>query len=70
MLVYLLVLALCVPVAGVAVLVLAGPHADLLPQPLAVAVLPLAVLAVLLLPAWVARRVWRRASRAAAGAQG
>ena len=42
------------------VLVLAGPHAGLLPQPLEIAVIVLGWLSVLVVPVWVARRLWKR----------
>lgn len=59
--------ATLVVVAGTSffvVLVLAGPHAGLLPQGLEVVVLVLGWGAVLLLPFWVAGKVWRRLSPA------
>lgn len=46
-----------------AVLVFAGPHSDLLPAPLQVIVYLLAWAALLGLPAWAARAVWRRLGR-------
>lgn len=42
------------------VLVLAGPHAGLLPQPLEIAVVVLGWLGVLIVPAWFARWLWKR----------
>ncbi len=58
--VYLLSLALVAIAIFFAVLVLAGPHSDLLPGWLGVFVLGVGWLAVLLLPALIAYRVWRR----------
>lgn len=52
--------ALTIVVVGGAVLVLAGPHADLLPAPLQGLVFVGGWLAVLLLPLHLAQRVWRR----------
>lgn len=57
---YLLALALVAALTLVGVLVLAGPHAGILPGWLEPAVLVLGWLAVLLLPLWVARWIWRR----------
>lgn len=48
------------PITVFAVLLLAGPHAGLLPQPLEVAVVALGWGVVLGVPAFVARKVWRR----------
>lgn len=42
------------------VIVLAGPHAGLLPHALEVVVLVLGWLSVLVLPVWAAWAVWRR----------
>lgn len=53
----LVVVAVC---AFFVVIVLAGPHAGLLPQPLEVLVLLLGWTCVLIVPVWVARWVWRR----------
>lgn len=47
-------------VAFVVVMVLAGPHAGLLPQPLEVVVLGLGWVSVLMVPVWAARSVWCR----------
>lgn len=49
--------------AIVAVLVLAGPHADLLPMPLRIVVHVLCRAAVLAIPFLTARAVWRRTGR-------
>lgn len=57
---YLFALAVTGPLPFFAVLILAGPHGRLLPRSLEGPVLALGWLAVLLLPAWVAYRVWRR----------
>lgn len=57
---YLFALAVTGPLAFFAVQILAGPHGGLLPHSLEGPVLALGWLAVLLLPAWVAYRVWRR----------
>ena len=56
-------LALVIPVSFVLVIVLAGPHAGLLPQPLEVAVLIMGWLAVLVVPAIAARAVWKKTER-------
>ena len=56
---YLLALPVVAAIAFVVVLVLAGPHAGLLPHWLEAAVLALGWLAVLVAPALVARKVWR-----------
>lgn len=48
------------PITVFAVLLLAGPRAGLLPQPLEVAVVALGWGVVLGVPAFVARKVWRR----------
>ena len=56
-------LGVFVPVAApafFAVILLAGPHADLLPRALQPVVILLGWLAVLVVPAWAARVVWRR----------
>lgn len=53
-------LALVAVTAFVVTLVLAGPHAGLLPHWAEVIVLVAGWLAVLVLPVWVARAVWRR----------
>jgi hypothetical protein len=45
------------------VIFLAGPHADLLPQPLEVLVGIAGWLAVLVLPILIARSVWKRVGR-------
>lgn len=57
---YLFALAVTIPLAFFAVLILAGPHGGLLPDWLGGPVLILAWFAVLALPPWVAYRVWRR----------
>lgn len=57
---YLVSLALVAVAAFFVVMVLAGPHSDLLPGWLAAVVLPLGWLAVLVLPALSARLAWRR----------
>ena len=50
-----------VAVAGFfAILILAGPHGGLLPDAFEKPVLLLGWLAVLVLPVWVAKSVWRR----------
>jgi hypothetical protein len=56
------VLSLCIvtPVAFLIVLFLAGPHAGLLPGFLEAVILVAGWVSVLLLPIWVARRIWRR----------
>jgi hypothetical protein len=54
-------LAVVAVAAFFAVMLLAGPHAGLLPQALEVTVILLGWLCILVLPAWVARVVWRRA---------
>lgn len=59
---YVVALGLIAAVAVVAILVLAGPHSDLLPAPLQSVVVGLGWLSVLALPIVVARRVWRRTS--------
>jgi hypothetical protein len=48
------------PLTAFAVLILAGPHAGLLPQPLEVAVVLLGWGVVLGVPVVVARKVWKR----------
>ena len=60
---YLGALAIVTPVSWVLVIVLAGPHAGLLPQPFEVAVLIMGWLAILILPALAARAVWRKTGR-------
>lgn len=57
---FLLALALVAVVAFVAVIVLAGPHSDMLPQWLQVVVFILGWVAVLGVPGYVARKVWRQ----------
>lgn len=59
LLAYLVALAVTAPLALLVVLVLAGPHAGLLPHALEVAVLAAGWVAVLVLPPLAARRVWR-----------
>lgn len=56
---YLLSLVVIAVLAFYSVLVLAGPHAGLLPGWLEAVVLVLGWLAVLVLPAVVAHRIWR-----------
>lgn len=53
--------------AVVLVLLLAGPHAGLLPQPAETGVLLLGWLALLGGPLWVARRVWKRLAKRRGG---
>ena len=60
LLVYAVVLAIVVFAAGFGVIWLAGPHGGVLPDAAQPWVLACAWLFVLLLPAWVALRVWRR----------
>lgn len=60
LLAYLATLIATAAAMALVVLVLAGPHSDVLPEALAPAVVILAGLAILLLPAWIARRLWRR----------
>lgn len=57
---YLGTLAVVSVAAFFIVIVLAGPHAGLLPHPLEVLVLVAGWLAVLGVPLWMARVVWRR----------
>lgn len=57
---YAVSLAAVAAVSFLIVLVLAGPHAGLLPSWLEAVVLGLGWLAVLVLPVLVARAVWRR----------
>ena len=57
---YLGTLAVAAVAAFFIVIVLAGPHAGLLPHALEVLVLVVGWLAVLGVPLWVARAVWRR----------
>lgn len=57
---YVVSLAVVVVLAFFTVLVLAGPHAGLLPSWLEPVVLAIGWLAVLVLPVLVARLVWRR----------
>lgn len=57
---YVVTLVLLAGACFVLVLVLAGPHAGLLPRALEVAVLVAGWAVVLVVPALVARRVWRR----------
>lgn len=60
LLAYVVALAVVTAICFVAVMFLAGPHAGLLPAPMESAVLILGWILVLVLPALVARRVWRR----------
>ncbi|MDP3857026.1 MAG: hypothetical protein Q8Q73_04595 [Stagnimonas sp.] len=57
---YLVSLALVAVAAFFVVIVLAGPHSDLLPGWLSAVVLALGWLAVFVLPALLARLAWRR----------
>ena len=61
---YVASLAIVAIVSFFAVMVVAVPHAGLLPQWLEVIALGLGWVAVLVLPALVARAVWRRSSKA------
>ena len=61
---YLASLAIVAIAAFFVVMVVAGPHAGLLPQWLEAVALGLGWLAVLVLPALAARAVWRLSSRA------
>jgi hypothetical protein len=63
LLTYVVSLAFVASAAFVAVIVVAGPHAGLLPAPLEAVALGLGWLAVLALPALAARAVWRRMGR-------
>ena len=56
------VLSLCIvaPVVFLIVLFLAGPRAGLLPEFFEAIILVAGWFSVLLLPIWVARKVWRR----------
>ena len=60
LLAYLCALVCVALVCGALVLVVAGPHAGLLPGWLEAVVLGLGWLLVLVLPLWVAQRVWHR----------
>jgi hypothetical protein len=60
---YLGALVLVTPIIFAIVILLAGPHAGLLPQPLEVAVMITGWLAVLILPALAARAVWKKLDR-------
>lgn len=60
---YLAALAVVTPVSGFAVLVLAGPHAGILPTALEPVAALMGFAAVLILPALIARSVWRRLTR-------
>jgi hypothetical protein len=60
---YLGALVLVTPIVFAIVIFLAGPHAGLLPQALEVAVMITGWLAVLILPALVARAVWKKFER-------
>lgn len=57
---YLASLATIAVVAFFVVVILAGPHAGLLPRPLEAVVLVAGWLAVLVAPVWIAIVVWRR----------
>jgi hypothetical protein len=62
-LVFAIALAIGAPAIAIGVLVLAGPHSDLLPQPGQVVVLMLGYCAAIAGPVWLARRVyWRMKS--------
>lgn len=63
---FLLSLAVVVPAMFFAALVLAGPHADVLPSWLSPVALVAAWVAAIGLPAWLARLAWRRLARKAA----
>lgn len=67
---YLTALILVSLLASVVALLLAGPHSELLPAWAGQWVIPLAWLAVLLLPAWVAALIWRWLGRRMAAALG
>ena len=54
------------PVCFFVGLILAGPHSSMLPSVLQTPVLVLAWLVLLVVPLWVARRVWLRTGRRAA----
>ena len=60
MLAYITTLAVVAGAAFIVVMMVAGPHAGLLPHWLEVLVMLLGWLAVLLVPFLLARRVWRR----------
>jgi hypothetical protein len=60
---YLASLAAVAVAAFFGVIVLAGPHGGLLPRSAEPVVLAFGWLAVLLVPAWVARAVWLRTAR-------
>ena len=60
MLAYITTLAVVAGAAFIVVMMLAGPHAGMLPHGLEVLVMLLGWLAVLLVPFLLARRVWRR----------
>lgn len=60
LLAYLAALVCVAVVCGALVLVVAGPHAGILPGWLEAVVLGLGWLLVLLVPLWVAHQVWRR----------
>ncbi|MFZ5570491.1 MAG: hypothetical protein ACOZF0_08800 [Thermodesulfobacteriota bacterium] len=57
---YLLSLAVIAAAAFFVVLILAGPHSGLLPSWLEPVVLGIGWLVVLVLPIWIALKVWRR----------
>lgn len=63
---YCVALVLAAALALLAVLLVAGPHAGLLPPPAQVGVL-LGWLAVLGAPLWVAWRVWKRQAKRRGG---
>ena len=44
------------------VLILAGPHSDLLPQPVQVTFITLCWLVIVALPCWISLRIYRRAA--------
>lgn len=61
---YLVSLAIVACIAFFAVLVIAGPHASLLPPPLEAMAVVLGWAAVMILPFFPARAVWRRITQA------
>jgi hypothetical protein len=58
--VWLLATAVLLPVFGFLAILLAGPHSDILPTMLQPPVFITCVLAVLVVPVWLARLVWKR----------
>lgn len=59
---YALSLCILAPVVFLIVLFLAGPHTGLLPEFFEAVILVAGWLSLLLLPIWVARKVWKRHS--------